>query len=872
MGNIGKMMTVVLKKCDILLDKQVISKEVLLEKFCGFLSSTIEKEKHNTGIILHTGSICFDAILIIYSAVACIAENGLESQDIIASLKPGSRVLYGEKKQKRYFFRGIEIDANGNERVVLSQSEGHTMTLGKSRWHLIVPYHGEATSMDGRGIRKKNHICDVFFQEILGYARTELSSIIDKSAIIVMERSRAEYLINELAFRTGEGVIIPLLELVTASYFTEGEEYPFGGNVGKNEAVLKITGKVSVARELYSDRERNKHIGVIICGNDMINRNYTELPALMNRKSLTYVYLSAGMDSEYGLQAIKEIESAEVFACTKDFLLDNTLQVKEENRFTSMLEKQIDWIIDKEIVRKIVPGPLKWKEYQAVKRALKILKNCELTENERNMVIIPAYSLLKLFMTAVFPIQTMENMIEAGKIKAESPGKSLERIEAAMKKLPENVCEQVKLVMDVLENLYLELLDKSEKEEQIKIFLRENCEKKIALVVPKMYYADIIKECRFYDCLSDYNKLSVMTPGKFDNSMLYDVILVVGDFEGRKFNPYICYSTSKIQLFLYAPEEKVSVQKQKWSEEREELCNRRSTIRIATDEKLSVESGVEMTDKEISEIREIDAEMEDYIFQYDMAAMEAIHINKSSSGNNATSEIIVAVQFETGEYALLTKRYKAYVLDEYSRDVREVKGENLREGDMIIFTRNNDETKDAVDYVLNLLISGKRIKEEVVEAYYKSRKWKEELIQYLKESGSSEKEIAQIMIANGVSVQEPTIRKWLDEDAHTVGPRKVDSIQQIALLTGNEDMFENAEAYFESCRIIRSVRRQILKEIGASILGRFSGETNGNIVPPEILDKIDTLAEALKIERILPMEKIVPVYLANKPISLQGGF
>lgn len=57
-------------------------------------------------------------------------------------------------------------------------------------------------------------------------------------------------------------------------------------------------------------------------------------------------------------------------------------------------------------------------------------------------------------------------------------------------------------------------------------------------------------------------------------------------------------------------------------------------------------------------------------------------------------------------------------------------------------------------------------------------------------------EIAKEMIKNGVSVQEITIRGWLDEDSHTVGPRKQESIEQIALLIEDEDMLGACRSIF----------------------------------------------------------------------------
>ena len=128
------------------------------------------------------------------------------------------------------------------------------------------------------------------------------------------------------------------------------------------------------------------------------------------------------------------------------------------------------------------------------------------------------------------------------------------------------------------------------------------------------------------------------------------------------------------------------------------------------------------------------------------------------------------------------------------------------------------------------------------------------------------------MIANGVSVHPVTIRNWLDEGTHTVGPRKVEYLEQIALLTENVEMFDHAEEYFEACRDVRHVRRTILQELGTAIIRRLEGEKAvGGIIPPEIQEGLDAMAVVLRIETIVKTDKSVPAYMTNRPIDLEGG-
>lgn len=58
-----------------------------------------------------------------------------------------------------------------------------------------------------------------------------------------MTRERANYLIENLRIRFGEKEL-GLLDLVTASYFTEGEEYPYGVIRGKQNQLLNLLQKL----------------------------------------------------------------------------------------------------------------------------------------------------------------------------------------------------------------------------------------------------------------------------------------------------------------------------------------------------------------------------------------------------------------------------------------------------------------------------------------------------------------------------------------------------------------------------------------------------------------------------------------------------
>ena len=90
-------------KCDLYFDGHIISKELLVKNYADFLASNFEK-KHNVVISLHTGSVCFDIVTILFTAISNIMYNQDNAEDFVLSLNIGDKVLY---KKKRCKFEGI---------------------------------------------------------------------------------------------------------------------------------------------------------------------------------------------------------------------------------------------------------------------------------------------------------------------------------------------------------------------------------------------------------------------------------------------------------------------------------------------------------------------------------------------------------------------------------------------------------------------------------------------------------------------------------------------------------------------------------------------------------------------------------------------
>ena len=129
-----------------------------------------------------------------------------------------------------------------------------------------------------------------------------------------------------------------------------------------------------------------------------------------------------------------------------------------------------------------------------------------------------------------------------------------------------------------------------------------------------------------------------------------------------------------------------------------------------------------------------------------------------------TAEVKYVGTFTTGEQILFSKYYSAVVLDQRKGGVTEKKPEELLAGDILVFTRRNDYTRNIVDQVFDQLMYTKRLNADVQNAAEKVFYWKAALREFKDLNGLTYSALAKEMRKNGSSLQEVTIRQWLIDE------------------------------------------------------------------------------------------------------------
>lgn len=869
-----KIISNMIEKCNIYYDNMLISSEDIIKKYLFYFSSLFELKQKITSFVFHTGSLCFDMVSLVAVIFICFTYNLNKNDDLLKSLEINDMVLYGGK---RYRWGGIVKEEEGVESIVLIEDgkgkNGSIMNKisYEHNKHKVKPYYGKSKKTDGRGIRKSKSNRNEFLSYVLDMPQNDVPSTLNISVVVVADKNLFVDLCQHIHISYKDGQTIQLTDIVPISYFTGNcEEKPVGKNPAKEEAVIKGVSKVSTARDIILSKNMNKVIGMLITNIESLDSDVSCFRDLVRRKSLSFSITTSVYKGKSSEVVLKQYEYASIFACTRDMLADISLKINVPNRLTIELNKQIRNIVEREIKPIHVDGCWSWEDYKRIKGTIYEIKQSNWTDSEKEDFLLSSLALLNLFTTSFFPLSLLEESVKEGYISSmvASPSERIKKIcEIGIGN--SSTREQCLFVNKALLKMYEELKNENPKENILCDILSQNKKKKIALIVPKAYYVDIFNH--YYNMERKYNNVKCCTANRFNSCEQYDLVIVSGDIVGKKFDILQCYASAKTVIFLYDYENKMFNYRKQCFEKIERKLNARNKglsdgksefpIDISDEKNLEVEMS-----NTIDKFYDLDKSFEDTgIFKLRKFLSEA-STNYMHSG---TTEVNYVGTFVTGENILFSKSYYAVVFDRIKEKVYEVHPGKLVEGDVLVFTKKNDYTKNIVDMIFDQLIKSEKLEKNLQEAAEKSIYWKNVLRKYKECNGLTYRDLSKQFKNYGSNLRESTIRQWLDADSHIVGPRDENTFKIIAEITQNSSMLENYKIYYNACKIVRHYRRKILALIEKAINDKLS-----NKIPPSgsilkiVYEHVEKLSETKELESVRALEKTVIVAngFVNRPI------
>ena len=869
----------IIDKCSIYYDDAIVSDEIIIRKYLDFFDRQFDVEKRTTAFAFHTGSLCFDIASVAALLIGCLAYDLSSNDEILNSLEKDDMVLF---RGERYRWGGIEAYSLEKNQpainyIVLRQDAKGKNGPSESRIpyernkHLVKPYFGTSSVTDGRGVRREKNNRNDFLATVLRVPESDVPSTIGISFVVVADKNRFIEICRHLRIEYAVGKSVELTDVVPVSYYTaSGERFQIGKNQSKAEAVIKVTSKISMARELVLDKTSNKVVGLFVSDTGSVPVNSSELNDLLRRKSIRFAVYAAPYSSESTSYAIDQYEESDMFACTQDFLSALSPNVVRANKLTGELGNQLQNIVHREIHTVPVAGGWDWPSFRSIKDRLYVIKQSNWSGEDRDNFILSTIALINLFSTSFFPMRLMESAIAEGKVNLAvvSPERRLSELTDIALQTP-TLKDQCLEITQQLLDMYGLLRDVSPKGESLFSVLKENENKKIALIVPKAYYAELFSA--YYQQAGAYRNVDCVTANRFNGNTGYDIVLSVGDITGKRFDSIECFAAPDIYVLLYDSEKKLFFHRKKQYGKTERKLNARMkglkgddyTRAISNNE---TEDGDEIEENTIREFEDLD-DFVDSVGLFDVRKL--VSSGTAVSGNSGQSEVKFIGSFTTGEQILFSKYYSAVVFDQNEGKIVETSPEKLTPGDILVFTKKNDYTRNIVDLIFEQLQKTRRLSEQVQDSAVKAFYWKEALREYKERNKKTYRAVANELKKLGCSLQEVTVRQWLVEESHIVGPRNEETLAAIGNLTQDPNILGDVHGHFEACREIRHYRREILTFIAQAINDKLSNKEPSPGSAFEIVyNNVENLSEMLELENVFELDEVANISsnLVNRPI------
>jgi len=826
-------------------------------------------------LIVHPGSNALFVASVILAAFACYSHDVLSNQtSLLDTLKDGDRILY---ERNRGIYKGL-TEMNGEPKIHIVFN-GLTHYVPVSSGYKISPYLGDAKTLS-KGINKKSITSrSEALGQVFGVSPDSIKNVTESSILIICQKSEADAIAESFQLECNLGGGIKLKDIFPMAYYSSCDSiHSYSGNSAKLEPVIKFTSRISTARDLIYDDEEHAIRTVLINGYDLIGASPSELSDIMACSFIHDVILLTG----YAYGSIDECLSlfpqTRVFGWSEEAIISKVADLFSPPDFANAshcLSNQYKMIgnqIDKQTDQAMVFSPFPDDMPSKCRKLLHMIKDNTEDCDDKDYFISRSYSLLNLFERACFPIRTLERLVETGKIRGVMPldeiehlrliGESLLRQNSATS-LENDILNVIETLLSLRKYLYSD----NPKYVWLKKRLIESCRYKHqnnAIVIPKQYFIEaftesltpgeksVLKDCKFY------------TPTRFDNDELYDGVICCGVFEGKRFNAFTNTNSTVTEVICYPSEAGLFGLMKRKNMERIEGIDRVNAIEFEHEEhKDSLLINQEISD-EFVEI----TDLENFITSATIrSGLGSYPLNESSTCQRV--ETVRSALFETGERAMFTKGFKPYVFDRFKNEVIEVDVSALDSGDEIVFTQNDDGSKDIVNKIINQMHTDNSFEQKYGEYFRKASYWKSTLNTYMKSNALSYREVSQRMHRIGKDKHEVTIRAWLDEDSRIVGPRDAESYEKIAQLTNDTEMMSDPSAFCRACEEVRSLRVRALKHLGKCIMQSVGAKGKGKVdeLVASVVGDVSQIARILQIDTIVDHVAIVPVNISNKPLS-----
>ena len=824
------------------------------EYLCEILDS---EERHTTTLALNTGSIYYHAMAVAAASLACLFYRNTDVEELIENLSIGDMLIVdGERVRYQGIIDGGQFGAGfirGLKYFVLELKKGARYVPIHDAKHLNISiYQGEAEQLGGKGVRATFKSRREFLSDFKGgKPRSVVSTEIGNSVAIVSDREMAEGLYRSIHIGYN-GKKVALADLVTAAYYSENDCYQIGSNPTKEEPILKFYSKISACRDdIVADRQK-RIIGCLIADENLWLNN-SEIHDIADRKSLKFSVLEGKTHYTKYCEWF-ELDDYLYYAAVPETISGMT-RVEEFTFQTQQFKRELDAFSSRDIRDIYIEDSIGYEDVLEVKRKILKIKKEAFNNEQKEDFLITSYFLLNLCRSAFFPLAYCDKAKEKQLLSW-----TLEEKLGDLKKYANSqmggLREDALCIIDILERMIEGLYESNPKAELVKEYILK---RKVDCIVTTKAYYEAILSLWLDDCDISINlRPRVITVSAFEKSegIFYNTLFITGYYD-FSFNPYASFGFISGEVLLYGFECYQAKYLKRLAERGRKLIQEKNYLAYDVEEPEEDVVPVEQDEDE-----EFETEMDKMARDLQLKGAYR-YLSSSNVAGDGLIRIEKIFTFASGSMGFFTKHYKGYRIS--GTEISEVDLENLKVGDSIVFTKET-ENKDIVDLLLNQLLENQYKNTKYPEYYRLSICWKIALRKYIQDNNLTYQEVSDQLRIYGCTKHQVTIRSWLYEETHIVGPREESDYAAIVKLVG---LNESPADIKKACDEIRSLRMKILDLLGKAIIRGMSTEKKD-----ELWDIISSKAEGLsQIEQITSINEPgennrVPMYMINKPCNI----
>ena len=869
-----------LSRCDIFFEKEKISTVSTVKEAVNFFASAFYETTTRRRTFLHTGSVAYDAVAVLLSALADILVFYVKNEEFLANLRPGDIVMdtqYGKRLRREV----KEVILNKSIKLLENPKTNRLYTMPWSKTRYLEPNRGTGRQIGGVGLQQSgSRAREKFFEYAFGMSPEDLPRTSKSYTVIVASHEYAHRIFRgiEIEVRNNAGQLarISLSDIAGGIYVTQDQNITLGGDLSNDESVLRFCSSLTLAKEKINEASGDRIASLLVISDEaLMAGDAAVFNRLSSMRRKNFVFTSIAVSSLAVDSAIQNVgEDGKLLAHTKHYLRKLLQTQVPGGVVVREMWSQARSLVRKNIYIEKVDGFLTVDQYAEWLASVKAFKNVSFEWETKASFLDEACGLFSFLKGSVFEMADLDKRTDlVWRGRKLSPASRIADLIETSSKYPAEVRVFSDKVISIIKTVYDRLKVENKKMAVLERIISEHQGRRIAIVVPQGGFNVIFEELGYYERIRSLGgMLTISTPNSFgrgtsqNRQTRYDIVLSLGGGEGRRFSPFSCAQANEMHVILYSVEAKNFGDRVKNSIRKERVLNNQSTY---SDYAVSIENSRSAMCEDDSRFEmELAAFLKDFREREDQRLAERYG---RLSGANRNVEIVKIGTFDSGEKIFFTKFFRPYVMDEGDGALKEVELDEVAIGDTLLFTQNNDASKDIVDVMLNDYIDmqSEAGRQRLIESLAKTRRWRQLLRTYSINRQLSAADIAERMKMTGSTVHEVTVRNWMDEESHLVGPRNKTSLEHIAKLTGDRDLQEHINDYFEACRIIREQRVKLLHELGMQIKRGLTTEKTVGKGNASIAAKVKDMVRLCVLDNLIdaPDNLSMNAVYVNRPIT-----